>query len=138
MYIPGASIAASTAFLRGIGGFHRDFFMYGEDVELCARVLEAGRSVWVVPSARVYHYEPPERGEDPGLAYHKHKNLFALYLLHAPLRVLPGFFVRYGLIEGVRRLARPSPATGAWLSAFGFAIRRSLALLAQRSGPRVP
>src|SRR6266536_3492777 len=45
MYLPGATIAARTSVLREIGGFHPDFFMYGEDVELCARTLERGLKI---------------------------------------------------------------------------------------------
>src|SRR4029077_7078840 len=81
MYLPGAMIAARTSVLREIGGFHPDFFMYGEDVELCARTLKKGLKIAVVPRARVYHHEPPDTPVSALLTFHKQKNLAALYLL---------------------------------------------------------
>lgn len=38
-----------------IGGFDEQFFMYGEDLDLCWRVRERGRLVWYHPDIRVVH-----------------------------------------------------------------------------------
>jgi hypothetical protein len=38
------------------------------------------------------------------MAFHKHKNLSALYRLHAPLAVLPEYVTRYAVIDGAKRL----------------------------------
>lgn len=37
------------------GGFDPDYFMYGEDADLCRRVRRAGRRVWVTPDAVALH-----------------------------------------------------------------------------------
>lgn len=132
MYLPGAMIAARTRELRQLGGFRSDFFMYGEDVELCARVLERGRTITIVPCARVYHHEPTDQPEPAAVAFHKQKNLAALYMLHAPLRVLPGFFVRYVLVDGVRRLFRSWTTLPTWVAAWGFALVRAPKFFAER------
>lgn len=132
MFLRGAMIAARTALLRQVGGFHADFFMYSEDVELCSRVLELGRAIVIVPAARVYHHEPPDAPESPFLAFHKHKNLAALYLLHAPLAVLPAYVLRYAVIDGVKRLFRDSASLPMMLRAWGWVLVRSLKLLAER------
>ena len=125
MYLPGAMIAARTHELRELGGFRPDFFMYGEDVELCARVLERGRAIAIVPAARVYHHEPPDQPESAALSFHKQKNLAALYMLHAPLTVLPGFFARYILVDGCRRLFRNWETLPTWAAAWTFALVRA-------------
>lgn len=131
-YLPGAMIAAKTAELRALGGFHPDFFMYGEDVELCARVLERGRAIAIVPAARVYHHEPPDGAISPLLSFHKQKNLGALYLLHAPLAVLPLFFLRHVIIAGARCLVQ-SPRQMPWfLKSWSWVVAASPRLLAQR------
>ena len=133
MYLPGAAIAARTAVLRRLGGFRSDFFMYGEDVELCARALECGGAVVVVPRARVYHHEPKSLAESFRVRFHKQKNLIALYLLHAPIGVLPGFLARYVLVEGVRRFTRDWASLPAWTSGVIVALLRAPQLLAQRA-----
>ena len=61
-FLPGSMIAARTTQLRELGGFHSDFFMYREDVELCARVLARGRHIAIVPGARVYHHDLRRKG----------------------------------------------------------------------------
>jgi GT2 family glycosyltransferase len=94
-YVPGAMVFARTDFLRRLGGFRDDFFMYCDDVELCARVTRSGRAIVVVPRAVASHFEPPLGPTPAHVEFHKGKNFLALYLLHAPLRVLPEFFTRY-------------------------------------------
>jgi GT2 family glycosyltransferase len=132
MYLPGAMIAARTNELRELGGFRRDFFMYGEDVELCARVLERGRAISIVPAARVHHHEPPDQPEPARLSFHKQKNFAALYMLHAPLNVLPGFFVRYVLVDGCRRLFRDWGTLPTWIAAWTFSLVRAPMFFAER------
>ena len=103
-YIPGSMIFARTEFLRSIGGFRREFFMYMDDIELCSRVAKSGRAIWIVSAARARHF-PPIPGEYSDFAFHKYKNLFATYLLHAKVRVWPEFFFRYVLLEIPRAMA---------------------------------
>lgn len=38
-------------------GFDEDFFMYGEDLDLCKRVREAGFKIWYYPKTTCYHYK---------------------------------------------------------------------------------
>jgi hypothetical protein len=40
-----------------IGGFDERFFMYGEDLDLCARVRAAGREVWYLPATQIVHFK---------------------------------------------------------------------------------
>jgi GT2 family glycosyltransferase len=132
MYIPGAMIAARTATLRTLGGFRSDFFMYSEDVELCARVAQCGWKMAIVPAARVFHHEPPDDVEPPAISFHKQKNLAALYMLHAPMKVLPAFFARYLIVDGGRRLLRNRATLPTWGAAWVFALARSPKFFAER------
>lgn len=130
--IPGAGVYASRELLQDIGGFRASFFMYYEDVELAARVRSRGLTVDVVPAARVRHFEPPAGAPSPLLEYHKMKNLAATYLLHAPPRVWPEFFARFGIAVPLRTLGR-SPTLG-WshLRAWGWVLSQLPDLLAER------
>jgi GT2 family glycosyltransferase len=133
MYLPGAMIAARTSQLRDLGAFRSDFFMYVEDVELCTRVLKrASGGIAIVPAAKVYHHEPPIAPDTPELMFHRQKNLAALYLLHAPLSVLPEFLLRYGGMEGLRKLFRRSHF-GPWARAWAWVALHAPQLILQRA-----
>lgn len=131
-FLPGAMIAARTALLRKLGGFHPAFFMYREDIELCARVLEHGLGIAIVPAARVYHHDPPEGPDSLVLTFHKYKNLGALYLLHAPILTLPMFFLRYAIVDTVRCMLANRKTLPARLKAWSWVARQSPLLLVER------
>ncbi|HEX7956246.1 MAG TPA: glycosyltransferase family 2 protein [Pyrinomonadaceae bacterium] len=132
-YIDGAVMFGRTDFWRRLGGFREEFFMYGESVELCARAAKAGKQVTLVPRAKVYHFEPPPGANlSPEFAFHRHKNFFSLYLLHAPARHLPEFFARYALL-GLLRAARGGYLRP-FLRALAWTARRAPSLLRERSG----
>ena len=133
-YLPGSTMCASLALWRRLGGFRDDFFMYGEDVELCARLQEQGHEIVVVPAAKVFHEEPSDAGRSSLLAFHKQKNLAATYLLHASAFVLPEFVFRYGVIGFLRALVGNRPQLGVFLKAWWWVFRNSPRLLAARRG----
>jgi GT2 family glycosyltransferase len=54
------AISGSFMFMRrslfeNLGGFDERFFMYGEDLDLCRRVREAGFKVWYFPTIQIIH-----------------------------------------------------------------------------------
>jgi len=53
----GAFMFCRTQVLRDIGGFDPDFFMYGEDIDLCYRVQAAGWKVAYYPATTVVHFK---------------------------------------------------------------------------------
>jgi GT2 family glycosyltransferase len=38
-----------------IGGFDSQYFLFGEDIDLCWKLRQAGQEIWYVPAARVIH-----------------------------------------------------------------------------------
>jgi GT2 family glycosyltransferase len=54
--ISGAFMFCRKCVLDEIGGFDPGFFMYGEDIDLCARIRRAGYKVWYDPTHVVTHY----------------------------------------------------------------------------------
>ena len=53
----GACLLVSRQVLEHLGGFDEGFFLFGEDVDLCARLRAAGLRLRFVPDARVSHFE---------------------------------------------------------------------------------
>jgi GT2 family glycosyltransferase len=53
--------------LERVGGFDPLFFMYGEDDDLCNRVVSHGFSIGLVPSAIVYHAREGNENGEQGL-----------------------------------------------------------------------
>jgi GT2 family glycosyltransferase len=63
-WLSGACLMVSSLLWRTVGGFDEEYFMYWEDVDLSARVLEAGGGVLVEPAATAVH---DEGGSQEGL-----------------------------------------------------------------------
>ena len=97
-YATGAMMLLRRSPLEETGAFRDDFFMYFEDVEICARMMRLGWTVVVVPRAKAMTLENSQcPQEEPVIAFHKMKNFFITHLLHAPLRTLPEFILRYSV-----------------------------------------
>lgn len=103
-YITGAMMFSSLELWRELGGFRDDFFMYYEDTELCVRARRRGHRITIVPNAKAHHFERGDKPEPRNITFHKLRNFFALYILHAPLSSLAGFFGRYFLADFLRSL----------------------------------
>jgi len=111
-YATGAMMLLRRSAIEELGVLHHDFFMYCEDIELCLRVIRAGRNVVIVPDAKAITLEDAGFSRsDAVLQFHKAKNLLATYLLHAPLTSLPEFFLRYAIWNVIRSLFRDPRST---------------------------
>ena len=130
--LDGAMVFGRLDYLRELGGFREEFFIYSDSIELSARVLRAGGRVRVVPSARAYVYETPHVFTEAGISFHKMKNLWTMYLLHARWRVLPEFFLRYALAVPLRMMWDDRQTTGPLCRAWGWFLRRTPSLVRER------
>ena len=54
-WVSGACFAVRRSLLEQIGGLDESFFHYSEDVDICARIWEAGYEVRYVPAALALH-----------------------------------------------------------------------------------
>src|ERR1044072_6747735 len=75
---------------------------------------------------------PPGPNISPEFPFHRYKNLFALYLLHARARHLPEFFCRYAGLGLLRAVANGSLRP--FLRALAWTARRAPSLLRERTG----
>ena len=131
-YIPGGMIFSRSDLMKQLKGFRRDFFIYGEDSELCARVSKLGYDIVIVPQAKVTVLDVPHAFTPEGIAFHKLKNLFTLYLLHARLRVLPEFLWRYGIITFPKYLLNDRKFIWPLMKAWGWFLAKTPSLLSER------
>lgn len=99
-FIPGCMVFGRRVLLQRLKGFRADFFMYGEDVELCVRVVKAGYGIIVAPKAKAFHQANPDGRFNHRIAFHSWKNALALHLLHAPWRTLPRYY-HYAVLRGL-------------------------------------
>ncbi len=51
----GAALMVRTELYISCGGLDKAFFAHMEEIDLCWRILLAGKEIWAVPSAAVYH-----------------------------------------------------------------------------------
>jgi GT2 family glycosyltransferase len=131
-FIDGATMFARTELWKSLNGFREDFFMYAEAVDFSIRVAKAGMKLEVVPQAKVYHFEPPESPTPPEIEFHKIKNFFSLYLLHAPLRNLLEFVCRYAVLNTLRSMLSRQGNTLLRLRALLWVLKRMPFLLKER------
>lgn len=54
-WVLGAALAVRRTAFEAVGGFDEDFFMYGEDVDLCRRLQDAGFETHFAPVTTVGH-----------------------------------------------------------------------------------
>lgn len=115
--LPEASLAAAGH--EGAGLLDESYFMYGEDLDWCYRIQQAGWKIYYTPETQIVHYkgESTKKGE---LRYvrlfygamlqfaqkhfqHRHSRLFA-WLLRGGIVLRAAFTV---LSSGLRRLRAP-------------------------------
>lgn len=131
-YIPGGMIFSRLDFMIQLNGFREDFFIYSEDVDLCARVAKLRRDITVVPQAKVCVLDAPHAFKSDRIAFHKLKNIFAIYLLHARLRFLPEFLFRYGVISFPKYLISDRKFIWPLIKAWIWFLAKSPSLLSER------
>jgi len=73
--LAGAFMLVRRAAFDGVGGFDEGYFLYGEDVDLCRRLREAGGEIWYVPAGPVRHYTGgSRRTPDPVVVVESHRS----------------------------------------------------------------
>jgi N-acetylglucosaminyl-diphospho-decaprenol L-rhamnosyltransferase len=73
-WVSGSCLLAERSALEAVGGFDEAFFLYEEDVDLCARVRAEGWRVVFTPAATVRHRlgrSMEKAGGRPRLEYHR-------------------------------------------------------------------
>ena len=53
--VSGSCLLLRRSAFQSVGGFDEDYFLFGEDIDLCWKLRQAGHEIWFVPAARVIH-----------------------------------------------------------------------------------
>jgi hypothetical protein len=83
----GAFMMAPRVLLQTLGGFDEQYWFYVEDADLCRRVAEAGKKVYVLPQARMIHYLGVARRQAGARAEFQRLRSFYRYFLKEYPRV---------------------------------------------------
>jgi hypothetical protein len=93
--VMGACQIVRAGLMRDLGGFDEDFFLYGEDQDLCLRIRKKGYEIGHIdPAVILHHGGKSERGTPPIAIWRK--KVLAEYLFHR----------KHYRPETVRRIAR--------------------------------
>ncbi len=84
-WVSGACLLARRTVLAAVGNLDTRYFMYAEDVDLCAAVRQAGYRVRFSPEAEVVHLRGRSRATAPtATSVHYRRSHLAFYAKHHP------------------------------------------------------
>ncbi|PWT92104.1 MAG: hypothetical protein C5B54_04095 [Acidobacteria bacterium] len=107
-YVSGCALMIRTSVFQQLHGFDEDFFLYNEDVDLCARAQQAGHKIVYIPSAQLIHHRNRSVQKEPNrvkveyrrsqiLYYRKH--LSKLSLLGLRLYLTIKFVLQWSMLR---------------------------------------
>ena len=98
--ISGSCMLISSDTFNKLNGFDEQFFMFGEDLDLCARVWESGQEVHYSSDTKIVHY----KGEsvktapyDSREAFYHSMNIFVNKHYSSTLSLFTRFFISVGI-----------------------------------------
>ncbi len=112
--LTGAFLFARMEIIREVGMLDEDYFMYGEDIDLCYKMTQAGYQNYYLPEPSIIHYKGEStRRESLGYVVHFYKAMLIYVRKHVHgiggsvfrLMIMLGIIIR-GTLGGLRRLLR--------------------------------
>ena len=83
-WIGGTALIISRSLFEKLNGWDEQIFMYGEDVELCLRVHNAGKTICLYPGAKIMHYQNKSTGSSRMAKLGEFDGLLYLWKKHKP------------------------------------------------------
>ncbi|MBC8199092.1 MAG: glycosyltransferase family 2 protein [Desulfobacteraceae bacterium] len=99
----GASMIARSELVKKIGGFDEDFFLYGEDQDLCLRIRKLGYEIGYIDSATVVH-----------LGGQSEKNSLSSEVWKKKIRAEYIFYRKHYLPKTIKRISRANIIKAWW------------------------
>jgi len=119
-WVLGASMIARQTITNALGGFDEDFFLYGEEQDLCLRIRKAGWKIGFIPDARVVHWGG--QSERNSLAVDVWKKKFASETI---------FYRKHYSRQSIQRIYRANVVQALWRI---FSLRLTLPFCADKNG----
>lgn len=96
--VSGSFLCIRTDLFRELGGFDEDFFMYGEDLDLCFRAKLRGRRNYYHPATQVIHFKGESAKSRPlGSFFDFYAAMVIFSRKHLELRALPLLLLNAGV-----------------------------------------
>jgi len=77
--ISGACMLVRRSAFNRVGAFDEDYFLFGEDIDLCWKFWEAGYEIWYIPAAKIRHTKGASMRQSPkraGAEFYRSMELF--------------------------------------------------------------
>jgi GT2 family glycosyltransferase len=78
--LSGACMLVRKDVFDRVGGFDPDYFLFGDDIDLCWKIREASHEIWYVPSARTVHIKGASMRRAPGRAQREFYHSMRLFV----------------------------------------------------------
>lgn len=98
--VSGSFMFLSRALFNQIGGFDERFFMYGEDLDICWRINDAGYKVWYFPGTQIIHRKGKSSSKvkiRSRIAFYEAMVLFSAKYKNRQRGFFPGWFIFFGI-----------------------------------------
>jgi len=99
--VSGSFMCMRHEVFRKLGGFDDAFFMYGEDLDLCARVKQLGYKVWYHPETQVVHFKGKSSAKEKMRArveFYRAMAIFSRKYRHTYGAYFPGWLITLGIV----------------------------------------
>ncbi|MBD3287314.1 glycosyltransferase [candidate division KSB1 bacterium] len=98
--ISGSFMVVRSEVAQEVGFFDESFFMYGEDLDWCYRIQEAGWKIYYVPDTKIIHFKgesTKKAGIDLTIEFYRAMRLFVQKHYHSRYFYLPQWFLVLGI-----------------------------------------
>lgn len=97
--ISGSFLCVRAGVYRSVNGFDEDFFMYGEDLDLCFRIKATGLRNYYHPATQVVHFKGESAKSRPLRSFlYFYEAMILFSRKHLELRALPGILLNTGIV----------------------------------------
>lgn len=86
----GAFMMVRREVIDQVGGLDEEFFMYGEDIDWCYRIKQAGWEIYYYPKTSIIHYKGASSRRKPfKIVYEFHRAMWLFHRKHYKKKYLP-------------------------------------------------
>ncbi|MCB2155425.1 glycosyltransferase family 2 protein [bacterium] len=96
-WLMGACLMVPRPVAEEIGGLDPTYFMYGEDVDWCRRIRDAGYRIAHLPQWRIVHHHGTSSRHSPEFAFRRLYRSLLMYM-HKHLHGVPAKALRYAVV----------------------------------------